>query len=727
MASDVCVERRRRRAFVWGCTLSLAFSFLPSSADAEELIQPPVCSADKNTAGKTPRGTDVCSVTPIGVDANGVEHHEVKIDLTANTAPIQVGGYKVITENYNGAYLPPIVEAMPGDVVAARLENLLEPRQPDSHGMAHETTPGENPTNLHYFHGGIVTPRNSRPGDDGGDPKNLGDNVYASLKNGKDASGSPNSFEFNVPIPGKGELDARVLEDSDPSGMIAHPPGLNWYHSHLHGISARQVGGGMSGLLSVGGAKANVGGKTPTDTQVLRKRTDVSYLMLRDLPILSETSPENAKGDAAAEWRHDLPTEKNPRANACALSITDIPKPEESDRKGFCWAESEPKSIWLFTINGLRYPTITIDPGRNRLLRIANLSANFTYTLTIVPKNGGEPFKFDLLSVDGVVPGNPLSSSTSEIPVEATPLTQLLLMPASRAEIYVRNDGEDAVSEREYVLRTEELHTSKVGPDGTWIGPGDDWPQIQLARIVFKARPPAAPQIAVALNTIRSEPTRFPTAAAEGVEPELPSGCVRDINQKVKEHRLVMFTVRGKGFGVSTQILRPINMNELGDPVEDFEEVGEKTSISPISFHEYLGEAGNVDWDGTETGNNHACVRLATGAGQLWQLFNGTTELHNFHIHQMKFRLAKEDDFKRYGIDPEKVKKADAKSLLALVEKEQGGAKDVWHDTIPVEPEARIFLIMSFVAKQQLGRFVYHCHILEHEDRGLMAPIEVID
>ena len=512
MASDVCVERRRRRAFVWGCTLSLAFSFLPSSADAEELIQPPVCSADKNTAGKTPRGTDVCSVTPIGVDANGVEHHEVKIDLTANTAPIQVGGYKVITENYNGAYLPPIVEAMPGDVVAARLENLLEPRQPDSHGMAHETTPGENPTNLHYFHGGIVTPRNSRPGDDGGDPKNLGDNVYASLKNGKDASGSPNSFEFNVPIPGNGELDARVLEDSDPSGMIAHPPGLNWYHSHLHGISARQVGGGMSGLLSVGGAKANVGGKTPTDTQVLRKRTDVSYLMLRDLPILSETSPENAKGDAAAEWR--LPTEKNPRANACALSITDIPKPEESDRKGFCWAESEPKSIWLFTINGLRYPTITIDPGRNRLLRIANLSANFTYTLTIVPKNGGEPFKFDLLSVDGVVPGNPLSSSTSEIPVEATPLTQLLLMPASRAEIYVRNDGEDAVSEREYVLRTEELHTSKVGPDGTWIGPGDDWPQIQLARIVFKARPPAAPQIAVALNTIRSEPTHTATPDA---------------------------------------------------------------------------------------------------------------------------------------------------------------------------------------------------------------------
>ena len=35
---------------------------------------------------------------------------------------------------------------------------------------------------------------------------------------------------------------------------------------------------------------------------------------------------------------------------------------------------------------------------------------------------------------------------------------------------------------------------------------------------------------------------------------------------------------------------------------------------------------------------------------------------------------------------------------------------------------------MSFDdARHQVGRFVYHCHILKHEDRGLMAPIEVWD
>jgi Multicopper oxidase len=53
------------------------------------------------------------------------------------------------------------------------------------------------------------------------------------------------------------------------------------------------------------------------------------------------------------------------------------------------------------------------------------------------------------------------------------------------------------------------------------------------------------------------------------------------------------------------------------------------------------------------------------------------------------------------------------------------GATRRWHDTIPIPPSGRVFLVMSFDTKQQIGRFVFHCHILKHEDYGLMAPIEV--
>jgi FtsP/CotA-like multicopper oxidase with cupredoxin domain len=214
-------------------------------AAAAEPEQPPVCSAATVSAGTAPK--DFCVVTPLG---DG--HNEVKINLTAQTTPIEIAGYTVTTDNYNGKYLTPIVEALPGDTVAAHIVNILQPR---THGgMPPHGEHDWNPTNLHYFHGGIVTPNNARP-----NPAELGngDNVYVYLRSDKDPQVKSNTFDLKVPIPGEGNLDARVLED-EKAGFISHPLGLNWYHSHLHGISSTQVMGGMSGLLSIGDATVNV-------------------------------------------------------------------------------------------------------------------------------------------------------------------------------------------------------------------------------------------------------------------------------------------------------------------------------------------------------------------------------------------------------------------------------------------------------------------------------------
>ena len=72
----------------------------------------------------------LCEVTPLAD-----EHYEVKVNLTAESAPIEVGGYIVVTENYNGAYMPLVIEAMPGDTVAALLENRLMPRKHEPMGL----------------------------------------------------------------------------------------------------------------------------------------------------------------------------------------------------------------------------------------------------------------------------------------------------------------------------------------------------------------------------------------------------------------------------------------------------------------------------------------------------------------------------------------------------------------------------------------------------------------
>jgi FtsP/CotA-like multicopper oxidase with cupredoxin domain len=381
----------------WTAILAFAAAFLaqPGSLRAEdspELIQPPICSAA--TVGKIPALEGICEVTPL--QGGG---QKVKINLTANTGPVQVGGYTITTEHYNNSYLTPVVEALPGDTVAARLVNWLAPREhvpPREHkpmvdGAADDNpvhgAADDNPTNLHYFHGGIVTPRNSRDFGDGdarGDPTNLGDNVYVHLKTSRKLQ-NQSTGEFNVPIPGEGKLDARVLEaeKEDDDGYIAHPTGLGWYHSHLHGISSDQVMGGMSGLLSVGAAKENVKVCKPTPekkciidvdkTSELRNRTEVAYVLLRDIPLRKMSAhPEEANG-ATAEWapedRDLVPPEK------CGVHTPDgFVDDQPSLHKGFCQRRDDSKSAWLFTLNGQRFPTITVKGGSNVLLRVANVS-----------------------------------------------------------------------------------------------------------------------------------------------------------------------------------------------------------------------------------------------------------------------------------------------------------------------------------------------------------------
>jgi hypothetical protein len=246
-ASDAMCPAQVLRLAVWAAKIG------SRRVDPQQCLELPVAAGNGcgPVAGTRP-ATDllgnhggpargICAVTPIG------SHHNVKVNLTAASAAITIGGYKVVTENYNGDYLTPVIEAMPGDTVSAPLVNGLTPK-PHA-GMSHGD-PNDNPTNLHYFHGGIVTPNNARP-----KPAELGngDNIYVHLKSGVDAEGQPNSFDFEVPIPGENMLDARVLETQ---GQIAHPVGLNWYHSHLHGISSNQVMGGSRYLLSVGAATA---------------------------------------------------------------------------------------------------------------------------------------------------------------------------------------------------------------------------------------------------------------------------------------------------------------------------------------------------------------------------------------------------------------------------------------------------------------------------------------
>lgn len=98
---------------------------------------------------------------------------------------------------------------------------------------------------------------------------------------------------------------------------------------------------------------------------------------------------------------------------------------------------------------------------------------------------------------------------------------------------------------------------------------------------------------------------------------------------------------------------------------------------------------------------NRIDTRVPLGSVEEWTIRNATDELHQFHIHQVDFQVVE--------IDGKPV--------------DFTGHRDNF--VIPIRGEAKI--IIPFTDPVIVGAFVYHCHIIEHEDGGMMATIEVYD
>ena len=168
------------------------------------------------------------------------------------------------------------------------------------------------------------------------------------------------------------------------------------------------------------------------------------------------------------------------------------------------------------------------------------------------------------------------------------------------------------------------------------------------------------------------------------------------------------------------------------------------------------------------------------GQTETWVIQNWIGEDHNFHVHQSRFTLDTghlDDTSGRYfqfpigtGRDADAQRTDDL--IQAIVAKQTGGAggppgwTDAHHDSVPVprgegfcanglseqgcvpDKDAQgnpiplecsgdptdgscnrpgaVSIQVPFGRGTQVGEFVYHCHILEHEDLGMMARVRVV-
>ncbi len=604
-----------------------------------------------------------------------------------------------------------------GDTLKIRFVNRLPKIDPNK--LRHVTDPGEanlflNPTNIHTH--GLLTPARTPTA---GDPT-FGDYVLVSVFNSANGTPVPQTTHQHGPI----VMDTIDYKIPVPNN---HPSGLLWYHPHLHGIALNQVVQGLSGLLTIGSVGDNVTGDT-NNTRF--PDANVRHMLLKEIMVLAAGTVDFDSGPQTVA-NGEVLNQEDP--GFCAQ----FPAPGET-RRGSCPGQDNSASgttddqgsnftggKWYFTVNGVQYPTIPITAADGEIWRIGTGAGSLSWDLQLVNDANQQLMTVQLIAIDGVAvhlpQDTPMSSMVQMaghkfrvVPCPAAQsiggsvpvcVNELVMMPSSRVEMWVT-----------YRDQNGRITSPPAGASATWkmagltMGSGDQWPAADLAKVQFNqsgGRQFTTNQVVV--NDSGSlQPGGIMVAAAPGVTAApLPAGCAA----LPAGHRRRIF------FGFS-------DVTTDGTFALGYEEVDQNGHVVPGS---HKPDPNNLDsLEQFDPSHNTVCLPLGPGqtpARETWELVQLATENHNFHLHQTRFveQLATgasvvQDNF------PLGVAVPDA-TIADQVFNNQTGVclPSQWRSGHCVSPA-----VVEDIPFTQLGEFVYHCHILEHEDGGMMARITVV-
>jgi FtsP/CotA-like multicopper oxidase with cupredoxin domain len=394
---------------------------------------------------------------------------------------------------------------------------------------------------------------------------------------------------------------------------LDEPPGLYWYHPHIHGFSSKQVVGGASGALIIEGierANPELAG-LPERVFVIRDQE----LMNRDAPP-SKSEPVVPKmlidrdGDAANNG-----TGFGKPAKDLSVNFVPVPYPDY------------PPAI------------ISMKPGERQLWRVLNASAITYLNLAVVWERA--PQQIGIVAIDGV----PINTGGAN----ARPISwvnHIGVPPGARVEFIVTGPP----------VGTRGLLVTRTVDTGQG---GENDPNRALASIISS---PDAPEPQSVLP-ISHEPLPAPTRAWLG--------------------------------SVTPAHVRRLYFSEkLDDP---------NNPNSATTFYITVDGQTPRPFDPRSGVPN---IVVTQGDVEDWIIENRSTELHAFHIHQIHFMLMEWS-----GLPVNEPFVRDTVNV------------PYFNGRMLQYPSVR--LRMDFRDPNAIGTFVFHCHVLEHEDGGMMGTVRV--
>jgi FtsP/CotA-like multicopper oxidase with cupredoxin domain len=391
------------------------------------------------------------------------------------------------------------------------------------------------------------------------------------------------------------------------------PPGLYWYHPHIHGFSKVQVLGGASGALIIEGIE-----RANTEVAGLPERV----LIIRDQDLLNPDAPPSKSEPVVPKMLID-------RDGDAANNGTGFGKPAKD------------LSINFVPVPYPDYPPAVIEmkPEERQLWRVLNASAITYLNLEVLFNRAPQPL--GLIALDGV----PLNQSGK--PGDAVNWqTHLGVPPGARVEFIVKGPPLGVTA----LLVTRSVDTGPGGENDpnraiARIAPSKDTPQ--LRSLLADSPKPRVSSVARWLGDVVPVRTRRLYFSEKPVDPDNPNGKM--------------------DFYITLDGQTPVAF----DP--------------KASFPNIVAEQGTVED---------------------WIVENRSNELHAFHIHQLHFMLL---DYQGQHVNET--------FLRDTVNVPYYNGRALQYPSIRLR--------MDFRDPNTVGTFVYHCHLLEHEDGGMMGLIRV--
>ncbi len=566
-------------------------------------------------------------------------------------------------------FVAPTLRATPGDTIRVGLNNQLAP-QPNCTPPDINTPHCFNSTNLHS-HGLWVSPSGNS------------DNVLITIR-------PKVAFEYEYNIP------------------ATHPAGTFWYHPHLHGSTALQVASGMAGALIVHGDRVPTPSRNGDVDTLLRDDAGAPYrervvlfqqvqYACRDAQGRVKTrmvkDPTQPDGLKVVDWVCDADDVGGIEGYTGTAVNVDagggVPVGTTKTGYGLFGPSSWKESNRYTSINGQILPRFP-DAVAGQVERWRNIHAGVRDSIKL-----------------------------QFLPMRTTAKPEVLRSPAEHDRWIAQNCigaplqqfeiASDGLTHEKTIQRTQTILQPGYRSDLLMVFPSagrycvidGSIPAIGSISGAPESRRLLGTVTVAAGQTVGNDPATYLTRM-------LTRSAVRWMPDNVKD-RVIADLQRGLGLNafvphrtIETTELTPVRNPCTTNPALP------ATAAQCVTFN----IAGGKFMVNNQPYDPKTARTLVLNNVEEWMLASDLGS-HPFHIHVNPFEVAR-------ILNPQGVDVSGPGSGDPDYEATQG----TWRDTLFVKSGYTLFVRTRY--QRYIGEYVLHCHILDHEDQGMMQNIRVV-